>query len=222
VKAPSPFERFEPLVPLPEGLPPRLRQYLEPLTTERGRSKLNWVVGVLAALTFLAFLGIGADTPANPQLGAPTTTTSLPAPKPSRIAGFDEVFFQLTQFGGQPGSSKHFCGVRAATPEQQAKGLMGRKDLAGYDAMVFTFASDTDTPFYMKGVTVPLSIAFFDSAGRFLGSLDMQPCPKIRNCPLYSLPGGFKYRTAIEVAQGGLARLGAGGGSTLSAGGGCV
>lgn len=211
------------LLGLPEGLPPRVREYLEPFQTTRGRSYLNWAVGVLAFLTFLGFLAVGAGTPANPQLGLPTTTTTLPAPKPSRVAGFNEVFFQVAQFTGVPGSTRHFCGLHAETPQQQAKGLMGRKDLAGYDGMIFTFAADTDQPFYMKGVTVPLTVAFFDGGGRFLGSLEMQPCPaRIRNCPLYSLPGGFKYRTALEVMKGGLSRLGVGAGSTLTAGGGCV
>lgn len=216
----------EDLLELPDGVPPRVREYLAPFQSERGRSALNWIVGVLAFITFLGFLAVGADTPANPRLGAPTTTTSLPPAKPARIAGFNEVYFEVAQFGAASPTpnAKHFCGVKAETKDQQAKGLMGRKDLAGYDAMIFTFASDTDAPFYMKGVTIPLSIAYFDSAGRFLGSLDMKPCPaRMRNCPLYSLPGGFKYRTAMEVQQGGLARLGAGAGSTLTVGaGGCV
>jgi uncharacterized membrane protein (UPF0127 family) len=208
---------------LPDGLPPRVREYLEPLETESGRSWLNWAVGGLAALTFLAFLAVGAGTPANPLLGAVTTTTTLPPPKASRIAGFNEIFFKISQFGGYPGSTKQFCGVHAATPQQMAKGLMGRNDLANYDAMLFTFATDTNQPFYMKGVKIALSIAFFDGAGRYVGSLDMKPCPRLtRKCPLYSLPGDFKYRTAIEVPSGGLQRLGAGAGSTLVAGGGCI
>lgn len=209
---------------LPEGLPPRLREYVEPVvTTERGRSLLHWAVGALAFLSLLAYLAAGANSPANPALGAPTTTTTLPAPKPSRVPSFNEVHFSVSQFPGLAQGTRHFCGLHAESPEQQAKGLMGRKDLANYDGMLFTFASDTDVPFYMKGVTIPLTVAFFDSAGRFLGSVEMKPCPaRARNCPRFSAPGNVKYRYALEVQEGGLTRLGIGPGSTLNSGGGCI
>jgi len=208
---------------LPEGLPPRVREYVEPFQDPERRRWLNWVVGVLAALSLLAFLAVGAGTPADPVLGAPSTTTTLPAPKPSKIAGFDEVYFAVSQFPGLPGGTKKFCGVHAATSQQQAKGLMGRKDLAGYDAMVFSFPTDTNAKFFMKNTLIPLTVAFFDSGGRFIGAVDMPPCPaRVRNCPQYGPPPGFLYRTALEVQQGGLSRLGVGAGSTITAGGGCI
>jgi uncharacterized membrane protein (UPF0127 family) len=213
----------EDLVDLPEGLPPRVREYVQPFTGEQGVKRLTWILSSLAVLTFFAFLAAGADTPANPALGAPTTTTTLPAPKASRIAGFNEVHFAITQYPGLgvPNSTRHFCGVHAATPQQQSKGLMNRTDLGGYDAMVFTFGADTGQTFFMKNTKIPLTVAFFDSTGRFLSSTDMAPC-KVRKCPQYGPPGDLKYRTALEVQQGGLQRLGIGPGSSLAAGGGCV
>jgi uncharacterized membrane protein (UPF0127 family) len=211
------------LLELPEGLPPRVRQYLEPFQDPERRRVLNAVVFGLIAVGLLLFLVVGASTPADPQLGAPSTTTTLPPPKPARIPGYNEIYFAVSQFPGVPSSTHKFCGIHAATPDQQARGLMGRRDLAGYDAMVFTFPADTDGKFYMKNTPMPLTVAFFDSAGRFLGSVDMPPCPtRVRKCPEYGPPAGFKYRTALEVQQGGLSRLGAGAGSTLVAGGGCV
>jgi uncharacterized membrane protein (UPF0127 family) len=213
----------EDLLELPEGLPPRLRAYVEPFQAPERRRWLEWGVGALAVLSFLAFLAVGANSPANPSLGAPSTTTTLPPPKPSRIAGFPEIYFAVTQIAGLPGSTRHFCGVQAATPQQQAQGLQARRDLANYDGMVFTFAADTDQKFWMKGVVMPLTVGFFDSAGRFLGSVDMAPCPaRIRKCPLYGPPTTVKYRSALEVQQGGLNRLGVGPGATMAAGGGCV
>jgi uncharacterized membrane protein (UPF0127 family) len=213
----------EELLELPEGLPPRVREYVEPFQDPDRRRWLEWGVGVLAGLSLLAFLAVGAGTPADPALGPVSTTTTLPAPKPSRIAGFNEVFFSIAQFPGLSSATRKFCGVHAETPQQQAKGLMGRRDLGGYDAMVFSFPADTDAKFYMKDTLIPLTVAFFDSGGRFIGAADMPPCPaRIRNCPQYGPPASTKYRTAIEVQQGGLSRLGAGAGSTIVAGGGCV
>lgn len=213
----------EDLLELPEGLPPRLREYVAPFQSPRGHVALQWIVGALAFLSFMAFLAAGADTPADPMLGAPSTTTTLPPPKPSRIGGFNEVFFKVTQFPGLPGAARNFCGLHAATPEQQARGLSGRSDLAGYDAMLFTFGDDASRPFTMKNTKIPLTVAFFDAQGRFLGSVEMTPCPvRIRRCPEYRSPGEQKWRFAMEVQQGGLNRLGIGPGATVTAGGGCI
>jgi len=103
----------DPYLDLPDNLPPKVREYIEPLQTEKGRSFLNYVVGGLAFLSFLAFLAAGAGTPSDPVLGAPTTTTTLPPPKPSRIPGFNEIHIAVTQFGAFSSQAKHFCGVHA-------------------------------------------------------------------------------------------------------------
>lgn len=213
----------DPLLDLPEGLPPKLREYIEPFQTEPRRTWLNYGVGTLAFLSFITFLAEGADKPLNPALGAATTTTTLPPVKASRVKGFDEIHFAIAPFGGSrlPNSTKHFCGMHAATPEQMSKGLMNRNDLANYDGMVFTFTSDVTTPFFMKNTRIPLTVAFFDAHGNFIGAVDMKPC-RIRRCPEYGPPGGAAYRTALEVKEGDLGRLGITPGSTITAGGGCL
>ena len=213
----------DPLLELPEGLHPKLREYIEPFQTEPRRTWLNYGVGTLAFLSFAAFLAEGANKPLNPALGAATTTTTLPPAKPSRIAGLNEIHFAVAPFGAAriPNSTKHYCGLHAATPEQMSKGLMGRNDLANYDGMLFTFGSDVNTPFHMRNTRIPLTVAFFDSSGNFVGAVDMKPC-RIRRCPEYGPPGGAMYRTALEVKQGDLGRLGITPGATLTAGGGCL
>jgi len=225
----------EDLLAAPANLPEPLRDYLSRASTESGRRVLNWVVGILLALAFFAFLAVGANRPANPSLGAvSTTTTTLPA-KASRMAGFNEVRFYVSQFAGFVGGAgsgatsasgppvgRPFCGVLADTPQQQATGLMNQKDLAGYDAMVFRFGADTNTSFFMKDTKIPLTLAWFDNQGRFLASVDMVPCPaRVRNCPQYAPPGSIRFRYALEVAQGGLSKLGIGAGSTIALAGGC-
>lgn len=213
----------DPLLDLPPGLHPKLREYIEPFQTEPRRAWLNYGVGTLAFLSFMAFLAGGADKPLNPVLGAATTTTTLPPPKPSRVPGLNEIHFAVSPPGAArlPNSTRHFCGMHAATPDQMAKGLMNRNDLANYDAMVFTFPSDVKTAFHMRNTRIPLTVAFFDAEGNFVGAADMKPC-RVRKCPEYPPPGGTLYRTAIEVKEGDLGRLGAGPGSTLTAGGGCL
>jgi uncharacterized membrane protein (UPF0127 family) len=211
----------DPLLDLPEGLPPRLREYIEPLSTEKGRNILNYVVGGLAFLAFLAFLSAGAGTPADPVLGALTTTTTLPPPKPSRIPGFYEIHMAVVQFGGFASSSRHFCGVHADTQDQKVKGLQGRTDLANYDAMVFSFPEDTQQPFTGRGTRMAIEAGFFDGEGRYIGVTKIEPC-RVRRCPSYTAPGNVKYRFVLETQEGGLARLGITPGATVSIGGGCI
>lgn len=49
-----------------ESLPPALRRPLSFFATDRGRRVLWWVLGIMLALTFLAFLAVGANRPADP------------------------------------------------------------------------------------------------------------------------------------------------------------
>jgi hypothetical protein len=82
---------------------------------------------------------------------------------------------------------------------------MGRRELAGDAGMAFVFPEDTTASFWMKDTLIPLSIAFYDDAGRIVRILDMQPC-RADPCPLYD-PGGA-YRGALEVNLGAFRRWG--------------
>ena len=174
----------------------------------RGRSRLwlGWAVALLAAVSLTGFITVGANGPADPTLGG--------------IPGFGEVGFRITPAGAAAATSAQFCALLAETDEQRARGLMGRRDLAGFDAMVFRFDQDTTGSFYMRNVPVPLSIAWFDGDGRFVSSAEMAPCPDQEGCPQYSPSGA--YRVAVEVLGGGLERLGAVAGSTITLGGACT
>lgn len=87
----------------------------------------------------------------------------------------------------------------ADTPELQARGLMGREELADDAGMVFLFFEEHGGGFWMKNTLIPLSIAFFDADGEILEILDMEPC-KEDPCPVYD--PGVSYRGALEVNQG--------------------
>ena len=94
---------------------------------------------------------------------------------------------------------------------------MGRRDLAGYDAMVFRFDTDVTTQFYNKDVPIPLTVAWFDAAGVYVGAADMAVCTD--PCPLVG--PAVPYRLGFEVPKGGLRTLGVGPGSVLVVGGSC-
>jgi uncharacterized membrane protein (UPF0127 family) len=51
----------------------------------------------------------------------------------------------------------------------------------------------------MKNTLIPLSVAFWDEAGRIVAILDMEPCPA-NPCPTYD--PGSSFVGALEVDQG--------------------
>jgi uncharacterized membrane protein (UPF0127 family) len=105
------------------------------------------------------------------------------------------------------------CLWLAKTPEERARGLMFVTDLAGADGMAFAYEEPTTSAFWMKNTPMPLSIAFYDARGGYLGGFDMAPC-LADPCERYPTPIGFSV--AIEVAQGTAEQLGLTPGSTLA------
>jgi uncharacterized membrane protein (UPF0127 family) len=93
----------------------------------------------------------------------------------------------------------------ADTAAEREHGLMGRRELAGDSGMAFVFPEDTTASFWMKDTLIPLSIAFYDDAGRIVRILDMQPCRQ-DPCPLYN--PHVSYRGALEVNLGAFRRWG--------------
>ena len=83
----------------------------------------------------------------------------------------------------------------AKTSAQRSLGLMNRTQ-APKDGMLFVFPETTTGGFWMKNTLVPLTIVFFDSAGRLVRKLSMTPCRK-DPCPIYD--PGRSYRFALEL-----------------------
>jgi uncharacterized protein len=63
----------------------------------------------------------------------------------------------------------------AKTPEERAKGLMGRTHLAENEGMLFIFEKEDYHGFWMKNTLIPLSIAFIDREGRIVAITEMEP-----------------------------------------------
>ena len=175
--------------------------------TARRRTAVKVMGLLLAVVAVGVFFSRGADRPADPSL--------LPAAGAGRtpVEGFGETGFRIEGAGPAAQGSALRCALLAETAEQHGRGLMERRDLAGYDGMVFDFKQAYTGQFYMFNTPLPLSIAWFDTAGRFVSAADMEPCLGRTNCPLYGAAGPYRY--ALEVPQGGLPALGVGAGSRL-------
>jgi uncharacterized membrane protein (UPF0127 family) len=63
----------------------------------------------------------------------------------------------------------------AKTPEERARGLMGRKLLGKDEGMLFIFEKEDYHGFWMKDTHIPLTIAFIDKEGRIVKITDMKP-----------------------------------------------
>lgn len=169
---------------------------------------IRWAVTAVVLLVGLVLLVQGANRPADPVLKEPGRRS---------ISEFGEISYQVSP--AATGGAAWRCALLAETAEQQGRGLMGRTDLAGHDGMIFRFAQDTMTSFYMKDTLIPLSIAWFDSTGKFVSSTDMPPCGNQPVCPTYSATGTWRY--ALEVRQGDLTGLGIRAGSKIDLRDGC-
>jgi uncharacterized membrane protein (UPF0127 family) len=175
---------------------------------------------VLLVVSVGACIAVGADRPANSALLPNAQRSSLDAhsSRTSRVAGFGQVGFRVVMSDVRKTPGPLRCALLADTPPARARGMTGRRDLAGYQAMVFRFSSDSTTPFFNKGVPIPLSIAWFDAAGVLVGTADLAVCPV--TCPTFAPV--TPYRLALEVPRGGLHRLGVSTGSVLLVGGSCA
>jgi len=186
---------------------------VNPPVSDRITSRL-WVlwsvIGLALGAALVAFLLRGADQPKDPYLlppGVTTPPTGATSNESSRVKlpGFDETTISVTLPSGKV---LDWCVLLASTEAQQERGLMNVTDstLGGYDGMLFAFPSDVSVSFYMKDTPMPLSIAFIGSDGAVVGTSDMAPCLGQATCPLYGPDAS--YRSALEVPEGGLERLG--------------
>lgn len=172
---------------------------------------------LLAVLLVVAVLAVPSLVDReDDRAGTSTSTSGGRRPLP----GFGEGMLRVLEVSpGSPLTPAEHCSLLAATPAQHARGLMTRRDLAGYASMVFRYSEDVRASFYNRNVPIALTVAWFDREGRWIGSNDLEPCPDMDGCPTIAPPAPFRY--AVEVEKGGLARLGLGPGSQISFAEGC-
>lgn len=93
----------------------------------------------------------------------------------------------------------------AATPEQQALGLMYRADLGENRGMLFPFDPPRPAAFWMKNTLMALDIIFLRDQQVVTIHANVPPC-KTPACPTYSSNGPIDQ--AIELEAGQAQRLG--------------
>jgi hypothetical protein len=90
----------------------------------------------------------------------------------------------------------------AATPEQQERGLMFRKSIAGDRGMIFPYDPPQDVAFWMKNTLIPLDIIFVRADGT------IARITKAEAMDLTPLPAGEPVSAVLEIRGGRAAELG--------------
>jgi uncharacterized membrane protein (UPF0127 family) len=96
-----------------------------------------------------------------------------------------------------------FAVEMASTPEEQAKGLMFRRQLPEGQGMLFDFHQEQPTSFWMKNTYIPLDMIFIRGDGRILRIAE-------NTVPLSEalVPSGGPVRAVLEVIAGTARKLG--------------
>ena len=91
----------------------------------------------------------------------------------------------------------------ASTAEEQAKGLMFRRELPEGQGMLFDFHREQPTSFWMKNTYIPLDMIFIRGDGRILRIAE-------NTVPLSEtlVPSGGPVRAVLEVIAGTAKKLG--------------
>jgi uncharacterized membrane protein (UPF0127 family) len=131
---------------------------------------------------------------------AALTLLILPQPGPAgTLAAQDLQPLEIATKGGV-----QIFGVEmAVTPEEQAKGLMFRRDLPEKQGMLFDFHREQPTSFWMKNTYIPLDMIFIRADGRILRIAE-------NTVPLSEalVPSGGPVRAVLEVIGGTTKKLG--------------
>ena len=96
----------------------------------------------------------------------------------------------------------HFTVEVAATPEQQERGLMFRKSLAGDRGMIFPYDPPQDVSFWMENTLIPLDIIFIRADGTIVR------ITKAKELDETPLPAGEPIAVVLEIRGGRAAELG--------------
>ena len=90
----------------------------------------------------------------------------------------------------------------AATPEQQAMGLMFRRSLGRNRGMIFPMGEPRMAAFWMKNTLIPLDIIFLRADGRIARIATAKPLD------LSSVPSGEPVTAVLEIRGGRATQLG--------------
>ncbi len=185
-----PMARTQTIHILPHGM------HLNPLGT------ISLLLLLTGSLALYQCAGPAPVTPP-PDLKQPPTSP-LPSNPPLDPAHLGEMndFSTLRRTPLQIGSQRFDIWI-AETSEQLAFGLawVQPSQLTDTQGMLFVYAKDQTSGFWMKGTLLPLDIAFFQPDGTILDIQQMQPLTLQEHKP------PTPYRYALEVKAGTFDRL---------------
>ena len=98
-----------------------------------------------------------------------------------------------------------FAVEMASTPEEQAKGLMFRRQLPEGQGMLFDFHQEQPTSFWMKNTYIPLDMIFIRGDGR-IQRIEENTVPLSE--ALVPASGPVTVRAVLEVIAGTAKKLG--------------
>jgi uncharacterized membrane protein (UPF0127 family) len=142
-----------------------------------------------------------ACSPQAPAQNAPTEATDARAQ-----SGLREVPLTIKSKTGV----HRFTVEIAATAEQQERGLMFRKTLAGDRGMIFPYEPPQDVAFWMKNTLIPLDIIFIRTDGTIVR------ITRAKAQDLTPLPSGEPIAAVLEIRGGRAAELGIAEGDIVS------
>jgi uncharacterized protein len=101
-------------------------------------------------------------------------------------------------------NGKHNFSVEVATtPEEQAKGLMFRRELPDGQGMIFDFTTDQEVAFWMENTFISLDLIFINADGRIRRIAEKaEPMSKT------TIRSGGPVRAVLEVIGGTAGKLG--------------
>lgn len=146
-------------------------------------------------------------TPAGPT-PTPPAPTSVPAAPTSTPAPVEDGTFAVVV--SQGGVSATVRVEVAATLDERQRGLMFRQELAEDAGMLFLFAREVRTGFWMRNTYVPLDIAYIGADGRVIEIKQGKPLDETPLTP------GKKYLYVLEVNAGWFERHGMGPGAAVA------
>ena len=176
----------------------------------------------LLLLPLLAFaLGCGSSATPTP-LPIPTTITRLPTATPFPLPAPTSTSSPTVTTTPLPPSPRitlegvTFTVELATTPEERARGLMGRERLDDSQGMLFIYQTDATPAFWMQGMLIPLDIVWIDADGVVAGiEGEVPPVPSTIEPPLYYPPHPIRYVLEINAGSAGELGIVAGSRATL-------
>jgi uncharacterized membrane protein (UPF0127 family) len=130
--------------------------------------------------------------------GAPTSSTGAPVEQQGQT-GLRKAPLTISTAS----ADRHFTVEVAASPEEQATGLMFRTALGDQAGMIFPYDPPMEVGFWMKNTLIPLDMIFIRADGR-IARIAANTVPR----SLQPVPSGEPVAAVLEIRGGRAAELG--------------